>query len=367
MGATESTTVNSKDRGKSSPGKYQSKTLNAKKISPTNVEFINNLRQHHRKKSGSGFSSKTLPASAVSAISKHRAASASPSMHAKRTLPPSSDAFTSYSNATFASRAKSKRKEDIEKTRKHLDATDFKLSAENRRRRARSMHDFKMKSKSLRNSWKLGKRNPIKGGSWKLEKEKKLSSKKWSMKNRSQTLKPKKFSSLGSRLSSPRRRERKKERKLDYEKFQASDRLESRVKEMETTLEKKNQTIKSLESQVGSLQEKVLDYQKRLAIMRKKHGKLKFKAKGKVEKFDMAAITEYKQMESKVRNLQYQVFYGNSKKDREIETLTEQVKEYSAKFATESKKEIFALKEKLQNVKDKAVETWLFNGDMEYI
>mmetsp|Transcript_11820 Transcript_11820/g.16368 ORF Transcript_11820/g.16368 Transcript_11820/m.16368 type:complete len:131 (-) Transcript_11820:205-597(-) len=123
--------------------------------------------------------------------------------------------------------------------------------------------------------------------------------------------------------------------------------------------------VKRLENQVKDLQEKVLDYQKRLGTLKKKHGKLKLKAKSKVERADMSVIAEYQQMENKLQQIQYQMYYGDSKKDRRIEELTEKVEQYSKQMSSHTDEQMKELKSKLHEVQTKAVEDWMFGGGME--
>jgi len=282
------------------------------------------------------YSSKTMPSFAFQAqnlgeLTRNRASS-------KHAISPRvSESLTS---STIASAAKSRRKADIESITKVMEHARKKSIVRERRQRAMSLQ--------------LRMNSP--------QRDSRTGSISFSPSNRvidfkKQRATPGKAHNRygGSNLSVRRSPSATKRER----------RVQEKVNELQAKLEVKETYIKGLEEQIQDLQEKVLDYQRRLGTLKKKHGKLKLKAKSKIERADMSVIAEYQQMENKLQQIQYQMYYGDSKKDRRIEELTEKVEQCSKQMSRHTDEQMKELKSKLHEMQTKAVEDWMFGGEME--
>eukprot|EP00823_Brevimastigomonas_motovehiculus_P007572 TRINITY_DN6650_c0_g1_i1.p1 TRINITY_DN6650_c0_g1~~TRINITY_DN6650_c0_g1_i1.p1 ORF type:complete len:115 (-),score=32.26 TRINITY_DN6650_c0_g1_i1:38-334(-) len=66
-----------------------------------------------------------------------------------------------------------------------------------------------------------------------------------------------------------------------------------------------------------------------------------------------------------ISNLQFQLMYGDSKKDEEIAELKDRLEQLQRQFQmVTNDSEVQKLKQKLSASRDKQIEDWLFSGDL---
>jgi len=133
----------------------------------------------------------------------------------------------------------------------------------------------------------------------------------------------------------------------------------------------KPEEFEGLTTEVSQLQQAVLDYQSKYEDIKKS---LASKQSELDNSFSYAAASKFKkgsrqkeaQLAEQIVNLQFQIYYGNSKKDEEIDDLKEKLNGALAHLenASHDNAEVDRLKKKFVSFKDKEIEDWLFSGDL---
>jgi len=163
---------------------------------------------------------------------------------------------------------------------------------------------------------------------------------------------------------------------LDKERDQAlqiEKNLREEVLDLQRQLDEcpKPEDMESMTNEVTLLQQAVLDYQAKYEEAKRQ---LAAKQAEVDNNFSYAAAGKFKkgsrqkeaQLAEQVVNLQFQVYYGNSKKDEEIDDLRQKLNAalQSLETATHDNVEVDRLKKKFVSFKDKEIEDWLFAGDL---
>uniref|UniRef100_A0A7S3YFV6 Uncharacterized protein n=1 Tax=Lotharella globosa TaxID=91324 RepID=A0A7S3YFV6_9EUKA len=252
---------------------------------------------------------------------------------------------SSLTSPTIASAAKSKRAEDIETTKQNFIHHKQKQELVMRRRQRAMSMDLRRISNSP--SFRKMKVTDI------GESKKRVNSGK----SRSPTHTNKKRGSRYGSLTSP----------LKKSSSMSEKALQAKIDDLENQLATSKEELKDAKEQVEDLQEKLDDYQRRFIDLKRKHAKYKAKAKSKVERVDMAAIKEYQMMEVKLQSMQYQLYYGDTKKDRQIEELERKVEHFTQNYTRRNDAKVTELKTKINEIRTKAIEDWMFSGNQEHI
>jgi len=157
------------------------------------------------------------------------------------------------------------------------------------------------------------------------------------------------------------------------EALQIEKNLRDEVMDLQQKMDEcpKPDDMESLTNEVSQLQQGVIEYQTKYEEMKKQ---LALKQTELDNTFSYAAASKFKkgskqkeaQLAEQVVNLQFQIYYGNSKKDEEIDELREKLNAAVSQLeqATNENVEVDRLKKKFVSFKDKEIEDWLFSGDL---
>jgi len=124
-------------------------------------------------------------------------------------------------------------------------------------------------------------------------------------------------------------------------------------KQNENLKAKKDPDLSQYTKKMEELQSSVLEYQEKYETVRKKHMQLVNQQQASSKKDQTAQLTE------QVQNLTFHLYYGASDKDKEIEALKAKTEGNDADTT-----QVTRLRKKYGKMRDRAVEEWLFSGDI---
>mmetsp|Transcript_6150 Transcript_6150/g.11358 ORF Transcript_6150/g.11358 Transcript_6150/m.11358 type:complete len:598 (+) Transcript_6150:96-1889(+) len=141
---------------------------------------------------------------------------------------------------------------------------------------------------------------------------------------------------------------------------------------LQKEIRRKQEHIDTNAASTARLKHQLTESQKKANKLVHQNKKLRIKASGRhSQKQGKLALAQFQRLDLKIKDLEFQLFYGATKKDRELQNLVREREKMESTLKSESalrahvEDKVKDLEEKLKSFKESAAKAWLFSGDME--